>query len=360
MKRYSYLYQKVIDLDNCKEAILEAAKAKKKKGYVRRVLARIDVYAQDLRDRIIRGDFLSPYQTEKRWDKCSDKWRTLTKHKFYPDQCAFHAIIRPLRPLILRESYYWSCANLPDRGLSRAQRGSRRMTRKNSKIKYCFKLDIKKFYPSIKHSVITDFLIDRIKDVRMIQLIVKIVNAYPKGISIGSYYSPWISEWIMKPLDVYIKCTLKAQWLVRYADDIVIGSSNKARLRFIAKQVMIFIKSRLKLDVKENYQLFKIKSETNNGRKIDFVGNCYAIGYATMRKRKAIKIMRQSRQIDRLLSRNLSLKRHICESFISRCSAFLHNNTYRMKLVYCRRNKLLRKLIGGFTCQQHLPKPSIL
>ena len=32
MKRYGYLYEKVIDIDNCKKAILEAARHKHKRS----------------------------------------------------------------------------------------------------------------------------------------------------------------------------------------------------------------------------------------------------------------------------------------------------------------------------------------
>ena len=103
----------------------------------------LDFYAKDLSERLVRLDFTSPYRTRIIKDGLSGKERELQIPAFYPDQCAHHAIVQVLQPLIMKSSYYWSCANIPNRGIDRAAKGVERATMRDIKhAKYCVKMDI--------------------------------------------------------------------------------------------------------------------------------------------------------------------------------------------------------------------------
>lgn len=304
MKRTGYIYEDIINVDNCKKAIINASKSKNKKGYVVKILNNIDYYANDLSKRLQTKRFTTPYRVKKIIDGCSKKERIIHIPKYYPDQCAHHAIVQVLKPFILKSSYYWSCANIEGRGLSRAQRGMRRMTQQNE-IKYCAKLDIRKFYPSLKNDKLKKFLRTKIKDIKALEIIDTIIDT-AEGLPIGNYTSPWLAEWYLQSLDHYIKEELK---------------------------------------VKDNYQLFRVKNG-KNGRKIDFVGQCYAINYSTLRKRRALVIMKQSRLIDRLKRKNKKLNYHLCASYISHNSGYLYSNTYHMKMKYQKHYNCIKKVIS--------------
>lgn len=45
MKRVGYLYEKIYDIDNCRQAIIEAADDKRKRRRVKYILEHLDEYA---------------------------------------------------------------------------------------------------------------------------------------------------------------------------------------------------------------------------------------------------------------------------------------------------------------------------
>lgn len=116
MKRYGFLYEQIVSVDNCRLAIINASHKKKNRKMVKKVFDNLEYYANDLSERLIHMDFLSPYKTRIIKDGLSGKERELQVPAFYPDQCAHHAIMQILKPIIEKSSYHWSCANIPNRG----------------------------------------------------------------------------------------------------------------------------------------------------------------------------------------------------------------------------------------------------
>ena len=63
MKRFGFLYEQIVSVENCKQAILDASKHKKKRATVQSILTDLDTNAEDLSKRLIELDFLTPYTT---------------------------------------------------------------------------------------------------------------------------------------------------------------------------------------------------------------------------------------------------------------------------------------------------------
>ena len=118
MKRIGFLYERIVSEENCRLAILNASQKKKKRKMVKEVLDNLEHYANDLSERMSRMDFLSPYKTRIIKDGLSGKERELQVPAFYPDQCAHHAIMQILKPIIEKSSYRWSCAKSPTGALT--------------------------------------------------------------------------------------------------------------------------------------------------------------------------------------------------------------------------------------------------
>lgn len=343
MKRIGFLYEQIVSEENCRLAIINAAKHKKKRRNVQKVMDNLDFYAKDLSERLVRLDFTSPYRTRIIKDGLSGKERELQIPAFYPDQCAHHAIVQVLQPLIMKSSYHWSCANIPNRGIDRAAKGVERATVRDIKhAKYCVKMDIHKFYPSIPHDKLKDYLSRKIKDKKALGIIHVVIDSYHSlpehGIPIGNYTSPWLAEFYLQPLDYFIKQTLGVRYYIRYADDLVLIDSNKRKLRKALYAVIAFVEE-LGLEIKHDYQLFRIqrncKSRTNRrGRKIDFVGRCFGIKVTTIRKRRALALMRQSRYIQKIQRTNGVVSFRMAAGFLSRCSCFKHTDSLGMKKKY--------------------------
>lgn len=352
MKRVGYLYEQLISVENCKQAILNASKNKhniytnKNMKYVRRVLDNIDYYALDLSKKLQDKNFLNPYKERTIVDRGTKKERDLKMSKFYPDQCAFHAIKNILEPIILKGSYYWSCANLKGRGIKRAYRGTKRLVRKS---KYCAKCDIRHFYQSIRNKLLMALLRRKIKDERFL-IILEIVIYSCDGQPIGNVLAPLFAEFFIQDLDRLL-CKLGLPH-IRYADDITIGGNNKRKLRKTMQFVIEYLSGK-ELVIKKDYQTFKINTKTKNqkhcsGRKIDFLGYCFSKEYVTIRKRNSINIMRQSRLLVRLKKRKLGFSVHISQSFLSRISSFLYTNSKSMRGKYQVYVKQLKEVVRGY------------
>lgn len=333
MKRIGFLYEKIVSVENCRLAILNASAKKRKRKTVQEITANLDNYALDLSERLKSLDFLTPYKTRMIKDGLSGKERELQIPSFYPDQCAHHAIVQIIQPIFLKSSYHWSCANIPNRGIDHASKAVERATIRDTKhAKYCVKMDISKFYPSIPHGKLKARLREKIKDEKALQIIFKVIDSHSPGIPIGNYTSPWLAEFYLQPLDWFIKQDLGVKHYIRYADDLVLIGGNKRKLRKAMYAVMDFVKG-LGLAIKHDYQLFRVQHH-GKGRKIDFVGRCFGIGFTTVRKRRALAFMRQSRHIQKLQRRKRPVPYKLASGFISRCSCLRHTNSYGLRKKY--------------------------
>lgn len=339
MKRFGFLYEQIVAVENCKLAIQNASKKKKNRKMVNIVLADLDFYAKDLSERLIRLDFLSPYKTRIIKDGLSGKERELQIPSFYPDQCAHHAIMQILIPIIKKSSYHWSCANIPKRGIDLACKGVERATMRDIKhAKYCVKMDISKFYPSIPHDKLKARLREKIKDEKALRIIDMVIDSHNPGLPIGNYTSPWLAELFLQPLDNLIKQKHKIRHYVRYADDLVMVDNNKRKLRKALYEIFDFVNG-LGMNVKHDYQLFRIQrnckeKKHRRGRKIDFVGRCFGIRFTTIRKRRALALMRQSRHIQKLQRQNRPVSYRMASGFLSRSACFKHTNSQGMRKKY--------------------------
>lgn len=339
MKRFGFLYEQIVSVENCKLAIQNASKKKKNRKMVNIVLADLDFYAKDLSERLIRLDFLTPYKTRIIKDGLSGKERELQIPSFYPDQCAHHAIMQILIPIIKKSSYHWSCANIPKRGIDLACKGVERATMRDIKhAKYCVKMDISKFYPSIPHDKLKARLREKIKDEKALRIIDMVIDSHKPGLPIGNYTSPWLAELFLQPLDNLIKQKHKIRHYVRYADDLVMVDNNKRKLRKALYEIFDFVNG-LGMNVKHDYQLFRIQrnckeKKHRRGRKIDFVGRCFGIRFTTIRKRRALALMRQSRHIQKLQRQNRPVSYRMASGFLSRSACFKHTNSQGMRKKY--------------------------
>lgn len=321
----------MVSVKNCKTAILNASKGKHRRRAVEIILKDIDRYAAELSERMQALNFITPYRTRIICDGLSGKTREIQVPAFFPDQCAHHAIVQIIGPIISSSMYYWSCANTPRKGIDLACIGVERATIRHE-VKYCIKGDIKKFYPSVPHDLLKARFRQKIKDEKALAILDKVVDSHDKGLPIGNYTSPWFAEFYLQPLDHFVKQELKAKYYVRYADDIVIIGTNKRKMHKMLKALIIKIED-MGLEMKHNYQLFKIY-DGKSGRKIDFVGKCFSLGYTTVRKRRALALMRQSRKIQKAQAKKAPISYRMASGFISRCACFKHTRSKGLKKKY--------------------------
>ena len=301
MKRVGYIYEKIYDIENIKHAMFKASLGKRKQIRVKKVLENADYYALKIQHMLINKTY-TPSKPDIKviQDGANKKERVIYKPKFYPDQIVHWSLMLQVEPIVMKGMYAYSCGSVPKRGTSLGQKMIRQWLDKDKKnTKYCLKMDIKKFYPSINNEILKRSFRRKIKDKNCLWLIDTIIDA-EEGLPIGYYTSQWFANFILEPLDHFIKEKLLVKYYVRYVDDLVLLGANKKKLHKVRKEVEQFL-TNLGLTLKGNWQVFRLDK-----RDIDFLGFRFFRNKTILRKRNALRIRRRIKKISKKSSLNES------------------------------------------------------
>lgn len=293
MKRKGNIYEKICTFENCKEAIIKASKNKKNRQEISKVLSSIDKYALQLSELLKSKEYKpSPYIEKKIQDGAHKKERIIYKPQFFPDQCVHWALMLQIKPILTKGMYDWSCAAIEGRGVHYGAKHIKKiLVRDRKNTKYCLKLDIKKYYPSINKELLKKKFMRLIKDTETLELIFSIIDSSKDGLPIGNFTSQWFANFNLQELDHYIKEELKVKYYIRYMDDMVLFHRNKKELHKIRIAVDEFLHKE-GLRIKENWTLFKVDS-----RPIDFMGFRFYRGYTTLRRGIFLRMKRRIKKI---------------------------------------------------------------
>ena len=222
------------------------------------------------------------------------------------EQVIHHMLINVLQPIFMKSMYEHSYGSIPGRGAHLAKKQVERWIRHGGRnVKYCLKMDIRKYFDSVPHDILKAKLASLIKDQDFLAILNEIVDVIPggRGIPIGFYTSQWIANWYLTELDHYIKEDLKADYYVRYMDDMVIFGGNKRRLNRIRELVEQYLQDNLGLSLKDNWQVFLFdyidKHGVRRGRDLDFMGFRFYRDKTTLRQNLMLKMSRKARRICR-------------------------------------------------------------
>ncbi|KAA8662711.1 RNA-directed DNA polymerase, partial [Clostridium sp. HV4-5-A1G] len=114
---------------------------------------------------------------------------------------------------------------------------------KNKKnTKYCLKIDIHHFYPSINREVLKKQLSTKFKDKDVLWLMNTIIDSMEgnKGIAIGSLASQYFGNFYLSKFDHWLKEKKKQKYILRYCDDVVVLSSSKEELYQLLDEIKIY------------------------------------------------------------------------------------------------------------------------
>ncbi len=114
---------------------------------------------------------------------------------------------------------------------------------------WVLKCDIKKFFASIDQEILRTILSQHIKCARTIKIVDEVLGSFKCGLPLGNLTSQLFGNVYMNELDQYIKSALKVRSYIRYADDFVILSRNKAWLEELLPKIGDFLEENLALDL---------------------------------------------------------------------------------------------------------------
>lgn len=172
---------------------------------VAHILSHIETYVSAVQKLLLAQTYKpAPYIEMIVKDGATHKERKIFKPKYYPDQIVHWALMLQIQPIIIRGMYAYSCGSVPGRGSSLGQKKIREYLDTDVKgTKYCLKMDISKFYPSIQNAILKQKFRKIIKDRRCLWLIDQIVDS-AQGLPIGNYTSQWFSNFYLEILTILL------------------------------------------------------------------------------------------------------------------------------------------------------------
>lgn len=276
MKRYSGLHDKLCTIENIEVADDNARKNKNKKYGINKHDKNRQYENEDLVDKLFNLKYkTSKYSLYKIYEP---KERIIYRLPYYPDRIAHHAIMNVVKYIWTKSFIHNTYSCIEGRGIHLCANNLKRDLRKYpNETKYCLKLDIRKFYPSIPHNglkkcirkkikdkdflMILDEIIDSTDNVRDVSS--KLTNKIGIGVPIGNYLSQYFANLYLSELDHLCKEELKCKFYYRYADDIVILSDDKDFLHKVLIYIKLYVHT-IGLKVKDNYQIYPVDS---NGKR---------------------------------------------------------------------------------------------
>lgn len=222
----------------------------------------------------------------------------------FRDRIVHHLMVGEVEDFFEKRFIFDSYACRKNKGTHRAVARLYYFLKKRENQKAWFlKLDIKSFFISIEHQILYDIIEKKIKKMKLspseseallklIKVIIfhnptnnyiikgqqKLYDLIPrhksllnqkdgKGLPIGNHSSQFFANVYMNELDQYIKRVLKCQQYIRYVDDFILISQDRADLPRWKRQIESFLKKELKLDLSESKTIIQPVK-----RGIDFLG----------------------------------------------------------------------------------------
>ena len=157
---------------------------------------------QELHHQLMEGTFrTSPYDIFKIY---TPKERDIYRLPYYPDRIVHHAVMNILEPIwcsIFTADTY-SC--IKGKGIHAAARKLKQYLREDPPgTRYCLKIDIRKYYPSIDHDILKQIIRRKIKDRRLLALLDEIIDS-AEGVPIGNYLSQYFANLYLAYFDHWI------------------------------------------------------------------------------------------------------------------------------------------------------------
>jgi hypothetical protein len=206
------------------------------------------------------------------------KLRVIQALPFFPDRIVHHAIMLVCGDFWKRSLIRDTFQSLPGRGTHDTRRRLQKHIT-DYQPAYYLQLDVKKFYPSIKHwTVEKHALFKFIKCPDTLDLLLEILHSID-GLPIGSFLSQIWGNLAMSVVDWFVKQSLKVRGYFRYCDDLIVFGDSKGILHKQRKIICDKV-GELDLEIKPDWKLHSLQDNS-----LDFCGYKYKLDGTRLRAR---------------------------------------------------------------------------
>ncbi len=246
-KRTRNLWPELVSFANLWTAYLAARRGKRGRPAVSGYEFDAEIRLLRLQERLEAGTYQpGAYRTfvVREW-----KRRVISAAPF-ADRIVHHALCQVIEPIwearFIHDSYACRVGKGTLAALNRAQHFARAHP-------YVLPIDVREFFPSIDHGVLTAILARHIGDQRVLDLIAQILAggrdvlaeeytpvifpgddlfalSRPRGLPIGNLTSQFFANVSLHPLDLFIKQDLGCRAYLRYCDDLLLFADDKPTL----------------------------------------------------------------------------------------------------------------------------------
>ena len=282
----AHKFEEIISLDNLLLAWQEFVKGKKSKPDVQefslRLFDNILALHNSLANKSYRhGGYKSFY--------INDPKRRHIHKASVRDRLLHHAVYRILYPFFERifipDSYSCRLNKGIHRALNRFRNFAFAESKNHTRTCWVLKIDIKKFFASIDHEILSRILSGYIKDNDVRWLLREIIESFNSttgarvGLPLGNLTSQLFANIYLNPFDQWVKHNLKVKHYLRYADDMVFLSADKQFLINILSEIKNFLQDNLKLNVHPDKIIIKTIASG-----VDFLGWLHFPAHRILRK----------------------------------------------------------------------------
>lgn len=343
MKRVGFVWEELIDINNCNQAVLNAIRQKRKTKFLKHVKENYMEYGRKLQQELINGWTPAPVRI-KTINEGTDRKERHLKIPSLKDHFVQTAVAKILEKHLAKRFYFYTCGSLPNRGQTFATKAVEHHLRMK-RPKYGAEADIRKFYDSVKKEQVMECLRRVFKDKRFLAINEQILDQMGDGLAIGFTVSHWYAHLVLSFVDEELKRNNKSLFLVRFMDNFVMFCNRKRRLN----QAIRTLKDNafgFGLDLKTDWQIFPVKH-----RMVKFLSYRMNHGKTVLRK----KLM--YRMAKRFKAANHRMNAHTARTIMSYRGILKHCDSYNFRKSYLYPNvsiKLCRRLISNADKQRVL------
>jgi RNA-directed DNA polymerase len=233
------------------------------------------------------------------------------------DRFVHHLLYCTLCPIFDKHFIYHSLSCRTNKGthlgVSTLVKWLKQVSLNGKKPCFTLKVDIRRFFDTINHSILKQLIRKKIFDAKILLLCDQVIDSFyiqktpcgRVGLPLGNVTSQLFANLYLHELDLFIKHTLKRKHYLRYCDDFIFLSSTKSELINLIEPIAYFLHDHLSLTLHPHKIILR---KLHQG--VDFLGTILFEHHKLIRTKTKRRILRK-------LKAGLYQYQHGTKSFIS-------------------------------------------
>ena len=318
MKIARHLFGSMVSLENLFFSWDQFKRGKKKRKDIQQFEMYLEDFIFELHEELVAGRY--QHSLYKKFYVFDPKERHINKacvRDRLVHQMIYATLSKIFDPTFIEHSLSCRVGKGTHKGLSFLKKFLRKASQNGTKQCFSLKMDIQKFFDSVDHDILKGLIRKRIKDPRVLSLVDTIIDSFffqeidgrRVGIPLGNVTSQLFANIYLHELDLFVKETLKKKIYIRFCDDFLFLSTQKAELLALIPLIRLFLKKELYLNLHPKKIIMR---KFHQG--IDF------IGYVLFPHHKALRTQTKKRLKRRLKKKHGEyLERKISPRTMDQC-----------------------------------------